>query len=319
MPPLHPPAQAVPNYLPRIVCYCQTYHRENGDYVSILPLLWKSTGVTHVIVAAIHLNDPPGNITLNDDPPRAPKFASLWREVRTLQEGGIKVLGMLGGAARGSFERLDKSVDEFEWYYIPLRNMIRNYGLNGLDLDVEEEMSLTGVIRLIDRLKADFGDEFLITLAPVATALVEGRRHLSGFSYRALEAQLGNKISWYNTQFYCGWGWMHSTAAYDEIVSNGWLPKKVVVGLLTNPTNAASGYLPFELVGAVLALLIEKYPSFGGVMAWEYFNSLPGDIHKPWEWAASMSLSMGMKRVRDAMTMLMLAQISRGLGNLQNV
>ena len=30
----------------------------------------------------------------------------LWEEVRELREKGIKVLGMLGGAAKGSFERL---------------------------------------------------------------------------------------------------------------------------------------------------------------------------------------------------------------------
>ncbi|KMU83223.1 hypothetical protein CIHG_01005 [Coccidioides immitis H538.4] len=67
-------------------------------------------------------------------------------------------------------------------------------------------MSLDGIIRLIDRLKSDFGDEFIITLAPVATAMVHGLRHLSGFDYRALETARGSKISWYNVQFYNGWG-----------------------------------------------------------------------------------------------------------------
>ena len=88
-----------------------------------------------------------------------------------MQDIGVKVLGMLGGAAQGSFQRLDRSGGEFEAYYVPLRDMIRRHNLDGLDLDVEEPMSLNGIIRLIDRLKTDFGPEFLITLAPVATAL----------------------------------------------------------------------------------------------------------------------------------------------------
>ena len=88
-----------------------------------------------------------------------------------MQDIGVKVLGMLGGAAQGSFQRLDRSDVEFEAYYVPLRDMIRRHNLDGLDLDVEEPMSLNGIVRLIDRLRTDFGAEFLITLAPVATAL----------------------------------------------------------------------------------------------------------------------------------------------------
>lgn len=45
-------------------------------------------------------------------------------------------------------------------------------------------MSLAGIVRLIDRLRADFGAGFIITLAPVAAALVEGGGNLSGFGYR---------------------------------------------------------------------------------------------------------------------------------------
>jgi cyclin-dependent kinase len=91
---------------PRLILYAQTHHDGAGNPISLLPLLTKNTGVTHVIVAAIHLNDGPGNITLNDDPPGAEKFNTLWGEVRWLQGTGVKVLGMLGGAAKGSFERL---------------------------------------------------------------------------------------------------------------------------------------------------------------------------------------------------------------------
>lgn len=50
---------------PKVVVYHQTHHRD-GNPVSILPLITNQTGVTHVIIAAIHLNEGPGNITLND-------------------------------------------------------------------------------------------------------------------------------------------------------------------------------------------------------------------------------------------------------------
>lgn len=253
-----------------------------------MPLITHHTGVTHVIIAAIHLNEDPAAITLNDDPPTAPKFDTLWAEVAWLRASGVKVLGMLGGAARGSYARLDgPDTAGFERYYGPLRAMVARHGFDGLDLDVEEDMSLPGITRLIDRLKADFGAAFLVTLAPVATALL-GRPHLSGFDYSILELTRGPSIAWYNAQFYSGWGAADSTAWYDAIMSLGWPPQKVVVGLLTNPRNGA-GYVEHTRFLDVCRALKTKWPGFGGVMGWEYFNSMPGDLDRPWEWAASIS------------------------------
>lgn len=199
-------------------------------------------------------------------------------------------MGMLGGAAKGSFTRLDLDEATFEAYYTPLRDLIRERGLDGLDLDVEEEMTLAGIVRLIDRLKDDFGNDFIITLAPVAAALMSERpeHNLSGFSYEYLEVMRGKKIAWYNTQFYCGWGDLSNTGGFDYIVQRGFPADKLVVGMVTNPGNG-SGWIPFELLQEVLINLKLKYPGFGGVMGWEYFNSLPGDRARPWEWAQFMT------------------------------
>ena len=274
---------------PRVVVYHQTHYKNSTDFVSVLPLITEAADnvpATHLIIAAIHLNDNPGDITLNNDPPAASKHDKLWEEVVVLQDAGVKVLGMLGGAAKGTYRRLDRSDGDFEEYYIPLRNMIRRYKLQGLDLDVEEAMSLEGVIRLIDRLKLDFGTNFIITLAPVATAL-QGRRHLSGFDYKALEAKRGDSIAWYNTQFYNNWGSFGTFADYDAILWQGWKAEKVVVGFLTHP-NLGRGYVGWKDLRITVAALSQFYQGFGGVMGWEYFCSMPGGETKPWEWAFGM-------------------------------
>ena len=257
--------------------------------MSLLPLITNSTGVTHVIVAAIHLNEDPQKITLNDHPSDHQRFGTLWAEVSWLQASGIKVLGMLGGAAKGSYARLDGSdTVRFESYYKPLYDLIRRHKFDGLDLDVEEEMSLTGVVRLIDRLRADFGPDFLLTLAPVATALLPDQSHLSGFNYGELERMRGHEIAWYNTQFYCGWGDASSTAWYDAIISSGWKASKVIMGLITNHRNGA-GHVAATQMDTVLRTLRSRYPDFGGVMGWEYFNALPGGRDRPWEWVLNIS------------------------------
>ncbi|KAK2623888.1 hypothetical protein QTJ16_006522 [Diplocarpon rosae] len=280
-----------PTHTPRIVVYYQTQHNPDGTPCSILPIITEpNIAVTHVNLAAIHLNDPPGNIHLNDHAPSDPRYVTLWAELRVLQASGVKVLGMLGGAAKGSFTRLDLDDATFEAYYIPLRDLVRERGLDGLDLDVEEPMTLAGIIRLIDRLKSDFGKEFIITLAPVAAALMSDRpeHNLSGFSYEALEVMRGTAVSWYNTQFYCGWGDMSKTDGFDFIVARGYPADKIVIGMVTNPSNG-SGWVPLETLQEVLVTLRSRYPGFGGVMGWEYFNSLPGGRARPWEWAAYMT------------------------------
>ncbi|KAI0490562.1 glycoside hydrolase family 18 protein [Xylaria cf. heliscus] len=284
--------------LPRLILYYQTTHTPDGTPISILPLITQpGIAVTHLIVAAIHLNEDPDALTLNDHPPSDPRFATTWAELRVAQASGITVLGMLGGAAKGSYARLDRDQGTFERYYAPLYELIRERGLDGLDLDVEEHMSITGVIRLIDRLRADFGSGFLITLAPVATALVDERRNLSGFDYQALEVARGDQISWYNAQFYNGWGDPSNPVLYEMCVTCGWKPEKIVVGLVTAPDNGF-GYVNFGVLSNNLKLLQAQFPKFGGVMGWEYFNGQPGGKQRPWEWAQELTKILGTSNAR---------------------
>ncbi|KAI1809090.1 glycoside hydrolase family 18 protein [Poronia punctata] len=283
---MHP---ASSTHLPRLILYHQTTHSPDGTVCSILPLITQpGISVTHIIVAAIHINEDADALTLNDHPPSDARFATTWAELRVAQASGITVMGMLGGAARGSYTRLDQDQTTFERYYAPLYELIRERNLSGLDLDVEEPMSLRGIIRLIDRLRADFGPGFIITLTPVAAALLDARRNLSGFDYEALEVMRGGQIAWYNTQFYCGWGDASNPIMYEMCMARGWAPEKVVVGLVTTPDNGA-GYVPFEMLGPNLRLLHRQFPKFGGVMGWEYFNGRPGGKDRPWEWAREMT------------------------------
>lgn len=196
---------------------------------------------------------------------------------------------MLGGAARGTFSVLDTgSEEEFRSFYGPLREVVREAGLDGLDLDVEEEMSLAGMVRLIDALKADFGPGFEITMAPVVGAMVGGR-HMSGFDYEALEVLRGAEIGAYHVQFYNGWGDVRDAGLVGEVLGRGWGHEKVVLGVLTHPGNG-SGWVGWEEVGRVVGWVREVWPRFGGVMGWEYFNCVGegGREGAPWEWAEGM-------------------------------
>ncbi|WP_405652256.1 glycosyl hydrolase family 18 protein [Streptomyces sp. RK9] len=279
----------------RVVVYYQTQYT-NGRYVSPLGLTRNKTGVTDVLVAAVHLNDlngPYAPVHVNDDPPEAAKYDRMWRDLKEMQGRGVHVLAMVGGAAPGSFTRLD---NEFDTYYPLLRDFIRRYGLDGVDLDVEERMSLAGIVRVIDALRADFGPGFLITLAPVGSAL-SGGGNLSGFDYERLYRDRGDDIAWFNAQFYNGWGSMTSTSSYDAVVRRGLIPaSKVVAGTLTDPSNGGSGYVAPTRLKSTIRSLVATYPDMGGVMGWEYFNSQPGGTAQPWRWAAEVSSALAAVR-----------------------
>ncbi|KAJ0120792.1 chitinase 3 [Diaporthe amygdali] len=286
---------AVNPELPRLVIYFQTTHDSSGDPISMLPLITElDIALTHLIVCSFHINLG-SEIHLNDYPPYYPLFSTLWNETVVMREAGVKVMGMIGGAAPGSFDSstLD-STDEatFELYYGQLHDVIVQYGLQGMDLDVEQYMSQAGITRLVTRLHADFGDEFIITLAPVASALTN-QGNLSGFDYKDLEAASvtasgQDMIDFYNAQFYSGFGTMSSPLWYERVVKAGWDPKDIVAGQLTSPVNGG-GFTSIADLNQTVIALKEEYGVIGGIMGWEYFNSVPGGTAAPWQWAQEMT------------------------------
>lgn len=64
---------------PRLILYVQNQAFQNGEPLSLLPLLNHNTGVTHIIVSSFHVNTEPGEIKLNDDLPSSLKNDNLVR------------------------------------------------------------------------------------------------------------------------------------------------------------------------------------------------------------------------------------------------
>lgn len=286
--------------LPRLVSYVQTFHNPDGSDISILPFLQDKTRVTHVILAAVHLNADPGDINLNDNPPNDSYYDFLWPPVEMLQQGGIKVMMMLGGAAPGSYPRLAGNETEvglltcstlrgltpiqFESYYQPLLAIIRNYSIDGLDLDIEEAVDMSVPLRLLQRLNEDMGEDFILTMAPVASDLTPAMVGLSGFSYQELDAAArdpnrpnGYLVNFFNAQFYNGFGDDNNQVWYDVIMANGWSPSRVLIGALDNSADGGSGFTKLSTLQSVCGQLRANYPDFGGIVGWEYFNAGSSD------------------------------------------
>lgn len=281
----------------RVIYYYQTQY-SNGQYVSLAPIWAKLDSTTHkppvtdVMIAAFHLGhntDGSPYIHLNDNIPQDPMFNVMWPEVAKLQTYGVTTRMMLGGAAQGSYALL---FSDWKTFYPILASTLKQYKLNGIDLDVEETVTLPDIEKLITKLHADFGSTFLVTLSPVCSALWGGA-NLSGFSYTALaKSPAGADVAWYNGQFYSGFGSLQTTSDYDHAIKSGIFPAgKVVAGLIANP-NDGFGYVPVKTVAATVKALVAQNTSFGGVADWEYFDALPGGPANPVEWARIMKTAM---------------------------
>lgn len=257
----------------RVIAFYQTIYETGSDgvrrYVDPKPLI---PHVSDINMGAIHLNDDL-SLHVNDIPANHPELVPMWKDLRKMQRKGIRVSAFVGGAAPGTYRNL---ATDFDTYYPILRDFLRKYKLDGVDLDIEEPFSLENTIKLVKRLRADFGPRFVITLTPVAADLAGWTTFSGGFEYSDLEAQAGSYIDWYNAQFYCGWGDLRSTLWYDRVVANGFAPERFVAGTVTNPANCG-GYVQPEVFDQVVTELVARYPTFGGIFGWEYFNSLGHD------------------------------------------
>ncbi|WP_431837233.1 glycosyl hydrolase family 18 protein [Cellulomonas sp. Y8] len=257
---------------PRVIAYYQTIYETDADgrrYVDPTPL---TGAVTDVNLGAIHLNDD-GSLHVNDVTADHPELAPMWADLAAMQDAGVAVHAFVGGAAPGTYRNL---AEDFDRFYPLLRDFLVEHDLDGVDLDIEEPFPLADTIHLVETLRGDFGPDFAITLTPVAADLAGRTSFSGGFSYAELEAAVGHEIDWYNTQFYCGWGDLRTTAAFEAILANGFTADRVVAGTVTNPGNCG-GWVEPEVLDAVLTELVTAHPTLGGVFGWEYFNSLGRD------------------------------------------
>jgi len=179
-----------------------------------------------------------------------------------------------GGAYQQFFLDIDKT-------YPKLVNLLKSKPwIHGIDLDIEEEVDINNIKLLINKINKDFGDKFIITMAPVCGSLMSDEPGMGNFSYKELyNSPEGKKIHWFNTQSYNG---SFNKSTIDQIVKNNYPVNKIVMGMMSGDYNSNS--FPNALQ-EVKEILIE-YPDFGGVFDWEYLDA-PPDKGNPHNWAKS--------------------------------
>jgi hypothetical protein len=238
----------------RIIYYYQTF-------CGLEKILIKNTPVTHIHVSSVHFGldktlEP--YIHLNNESPYSDTFNHVWDDVERADKLGINIVLMIGGAGGGYFSLFSN----FDLYYDLLYHLIKNKPcIKGVDLDIEEGVSLENVQKLINKIVSDFGEEFIISMAPVEGSLQHDDSGMGGFCYKTLlKSDEGKHINYLNAQCYID----YSLGAYDDIINNDYNSEMIVMGTI-NPS----------IMDVVKEVNTKYKKSFGGVFLWEYMFAEP--------------------------------------------
>ena len=93
------------------------------------------------------------------------------------------MIGGAGGAYRTWFENEETYKQGLQF----IKTLIsKNPYIKGIDLDIEENVSLLNVQKVIRDLKTIYGKQFIITMAPVCNSLIYNYPGLGDFVYKDL-------------------------------------------------------------------------------------------------------------------------------------
>ncbi|KZP24588.1 glycoside hydrolase family 18 protein [Athelia psychrophila] len=168
---------------------------------------------------------------------------------------------------------------------------VKQYGLDGVDVDYEDEAAFNGgtgsaeqwLITFFTVLRAALPEgQYIITGAPLAPWFQPNGRW-GGGGFLLVDQKVGSLVDWWNVQFYnqgtteyttCAGLFTQSSSSWPqtslfEIAASGVAQNKLVVGKPATSADATNGYIdPATLAGCVQTAAATGWS--GGVMVWEF-------------------------------------------------
>jgi chitinase len=166
-------------------------------------------------------------------------------------------------------------------------SVIKQYGFDGVDIDLENGVNPTYMASALEQLSSDVGSSLIITLAPQTVDTQS-----TGDDYFQLALDIKSILTMINTQYYNS-GTMNGcdgnvyaegtenfmTALACTELEGGLSPSQVGLGLPASPPAAGSGYVAPSVVNDALDCLAARancgsfvpsaaYPGIRGVMTW---------------------------------------------------
>jgi chitinase len=205
-------------------------------------------------------------------------------DIATLQARGQKVILSVGGADGAISVDNAASASAFA---SSVYSLIKQYGFNGVDVDLENGVDPTYMASALEQLESDAGSSLVITLAPQTVDTQS-----TGDDYFQLALDIQPILTMINTQYYNS-GTMNGcdgnvyaegtenfiTALACTELEGGLSPAQVGVGLPASTSAAGSGYVAPSVVNAALDCLAtgadcgsfvppKTWPGIRGAMTW---------------------------------------------------
>ena len=265
------------------------YWQDFTNGATPLTLAKVPTSYNIVAVAFGNSDSTPGQVTFSLDSGLASALGGYTQQqftsdIQTLQARGQKVILSVGGQ-NGTISVSDAtSASNFA---SSVDSLIKQYGFNGVDIDLENGVNPTFMASALQQLESDVGSSLIITLAPQTVDTQS-----TGNDYFQLALNIKSILTMINTQYYNS-GTMNGcdSGVYAEGTENfmtalactelqgGLAPAQVGLGLPASPSAASGGYVSPSVVNDALDCLAAKqncgsfvppatWPGIRGVMTW---------------------------------------------------
>jgi chitinase len=256
-----------------------------------------------IAVAFADATSTPGAVTFNLDPGLATAVggytdAQFKADIATLHSRGKKVIISVGGE-KGTVAV--NSASAATAFADSVHTLIRDYGFDGVDIDLENGLNPTYMAQALRSLRAKVGSSLIITMAPQTIDMQN-----PASSYFKLALDIKDILTVVFTQYYNSGAMLgcDNNAAYGQgninfltalaciPLQNGLRPDQVALGLPSSTRAAGGGYVAPSVVNAALDCLAKgtscgtfkppaTYPGIRGAMTW----SINWDVTNGNAWA----------------------------------
>ncbi|WP_229106668.1 fibronectin type III domain-containing protein [Paenibacillus sp. 1001270B_150601_E10] len=231
----------------------------------------------------------PGGVTFNVDGPLSTALggysnADLINDIQAKQAQGKKVIISIGGE-KGNIN-LNSASPNIDNFVNSMYGIITQFGLDGVDIDLENGMNVANLTTAIRQLQQKVGSSFILTMAPQTIDMQNANT-----TYMQLYRNLKDLTTVINVQYYNSGcmlgrdGKCYSQGTIDFLtaltdLTMQWVePSQLGLGLPAVSSAAGGGYVQPSVVGNALKCLttgescgtykpVAKYPDFRGAMTW---------------------------------------------------